>query len=50
MTPADLNALLGIEYGLHVLLFVAGLMLAWSFVGVLRQAASGSGRRTLETR
>jgi ABC-type branched-subunit amino acid transport system permease subunit len=46
ISPADLNALLGIEYGFHVSLYVVGLVLAWFFLGVLRQASNGPGRST----
>ncbi len=49
INPADLNALLGIEYGFHVLLYVAGLVLAWFFLGVLRQATSAAGQSAPET-
>jgi hypothetical protein len=42
---ADLNALLGIEYVFHVSLYVAGLVLAWFFLGVLRHAPGTTSRR-----
>ena len=48
ISPADLNALLGIEYGFHVSLYVVGLVLAWFFLGVVRQATSGPGRSAPE--
>ena len=49
ISPADLNALLGIEYGFHVSLYLCGLVLAWFFLGVLRQASNGPGRSTANT-
>jgi hypothetical protein len=39
----DLNSLLGIEYGFHVTLMIAGVILVWFFLSVVRAPAALAG-------
>ena len=40
---SNLNALLGIEFAFHVSLYVAGLVVAWFFIRVVRGPGAGRG-------